>query len=236
MSCIEIDKAKKESLVDSEKELRLIRESEFISYGEISRDKKKRMAMCRPYFFKFVGEGKNYKFKKMETPMDYLEQIIDKEIPRSEDNINCIDLIEILIDGNNHNSDRKQIQNIFDKIIKINNEINGVWASNMKYDDKVKYTCMKREYIASIISKFKITNETMSTILYRLNESFSNQNGDIKKSGLFLLNVLFASHKEQFLNLFKKENNSIEVLIEIEDENIENKLKIYQKTYKKSTK
>ncbi|MBN1052645.1 hypothetical protein DV092_11445 [Clostridium botulinum] len=42
MSCIEIDKAKKESVVNSIKELKKIRESKWISKGIISRNKEKK--------------------------------------------------------------------------------------------------------------------------------------------------------------------------------------------------
>lgn len=236
MSCIEIDKAKKESVVNSEKELKLIRESEFISYGEITRNKKKKTVMCRPYFFKFVGEGKNYKFSKKETPMDYLEQIIDKEVPKVEKNDNVIDLIDLLVDGNNHKSDRKQVQKILDKINKFNNEVNGIWASGMKYDDKVKYIILKKEKIVNFVSKLKISNETLTTLIFRFGKEYNDKNGNIKKSGLLLLNVLYLSHKMQFLDLFKKVKKEIEILEEIESNNTNNKLKIYQKTYKKSTK
>lgn len=234
MSCIEIDKAKKESVVDSEKELDLIRKSKFISYGEITRDKKKKKAMCRPYFFKFVGVGKNYKFVKKETPMDYLEQIIDKEIPRQEYKTECIDLIDLLVGKMNHNSDRKQIQKIFNKINKLSNEINGIWASNMAYEDKIRYTTIKKEKVVEFMQRLKITNETLNTILFRLSKDYNDKHGNIKKSGLLLINVLYMAHKNKFISLFKKSINDIYILSEA-DENSQNKLKIYEKIYEKST-
>ena len=235
MSCIEIDKAKKESVVDSEKELKLIRESEYISYGQITRDKKKKKVMCRPYFFKFVGEGKNYKFIKKDTPMDYLEQIIDKEVPKIESIDSTISLTDLLVDGNNHKSDRKQMQNIINKVGKLNNEINGVWASNMCYEDKIRYSVIKKEKIVDFISKLKISDETFTTLIYRLGSEYNDKYGNLKRIGLILLNILFLAHKNQFLNLFKQLKGDVEVLTE-DNENLNNKLKIYEKTYKKSTK
>jgi hypothetical protein len=234
MSCIEIDKAKKESVVDSEMELKSIREGDFISYGEITRDKKRKKAMCRPYFFKFVGEGKNYKFVKKDTPMDYLEQIIDKEIPKGERNDSTINFIDLLISGNNHKSDRKQIQKIINKVNKLNNEINGVWASNMHYEDKIKYSILKKEKVIMFMSNLKISDETFTAFIYRIGKEYNDKNGNIKKFALLLLNILYSSHKIQFLNLFKKMKTEVEVIIE--DDNCNNKLKIYEKTYKKSTK
>lgn len=234
MSCIEIDKAKKESVVNSEKELKLIRDSEFISYGEITRDKKKKKAMCRPYFFKFVGEGKNYKFIKKDTPMDYLEQIIDKETPRVDKNNLTINLIDLIISNDRRKSNRNQTQVIIDKINKLNNEKNGIWASNMPYEDKVRYSTIKREDTINFISKLKISDETFASLVYRLSTEYNDKYGNIKRMGLLLLNILYSSHKEQFVKLFKNVKSEIEILEEC-DFDCENKLKIYEKTFKKLT-
>lgn len=234
MSCIEIDKAKKESIVDSEKELRLVREGSFISYGNIIRDKKRRRAMCRPYFFKFVGEGKNYKFVKKDTPMDYLEQIIDKETPKIERYNSTINITELLVDGKCGDSNRRQIQNIINKVNKLNNEINGVWASNMSHEDKITYTTIKRDNIVNSISKLKISDETFISLIHRLGTEYNDKYGNIKRMGLLLLNILYSSHKNQFINLFKNIKTEVEILEEC-DSDYKNKLKIYEKTLKKVT-
>lgn len=235
MSCIEIDKAKKESVVDSEKELRIIRESEYISYGEIIRDKRKKKVMCRPYFFKFVGEGKNYKFIKNETPMDYLEQIIDKEIPRSEDSFEDISFLSLLsMRGYDERSNRRQIQNIFRKIEKLNNEINGIWASCMPYEDKIKYTMLKKELICEWMKKLKITDETLINIIYKIDKDYKNKFGDMRRLGLLMLNMLFLYNKEKFLNLFMHIQSEVKLLREV-NANCNNKLKIYEKYYENVT-
>lgn len=234
MSCIEIDKAKKESVVDSEKELKKIRESEFISYGDITRDKKKKCVMCRPYFFKFVGVGKNYKFVKKNTPMDYLEEIIDKEIPRIENNLGVINIIELLTNNQNHRSDRKQIEKIFNKINKLNNELNGIWASNLSRDDKIMYCQIKRDKVVNSLNKLKISDESIVTILHRINKDYNNKHGNLRKSGLLILNMLYLRNKKQFLKLFKNNNELVYVLSPTKK--TENVLKIYDKIYEKQLK
>lgn len=234
MSCIEIDKAKKESVVDSEKELKKIRESEFISYGDITRDKKKKCVMCRPYFFKFVGVGKNYKFVKKNTPMDYLEEIIDKEIPRIENNLGVINIIELLTNNQNHRSDRKQIEKIFNKINKLNNELNGIWASNLSRDDKIMYCQIKRDKVVNSLNKLKISDESIVTILHRINKDYNNKHGNLRKSGLLILNMLYLRNKKQFLRLFKNNNELVYVLSPTNK--TENVLKIYDKIYEKQLK
>lgn len=236
MSCIEIDKAKKESVVDSEKELKLIRESEFISYGEITRDKKKKKVMCRPYFFKFVGEGKNYKFIKKDTPMDYLERIIDKEVPRGKrDNKTPTDIIDLLTSKITHNCNRRQIDKIINRVTKLKNEVNGIWVSNLSREDKIKYSTLKKEKVIEQISKMKLTNETIMYVIYKIGKEYIDKNGNTKKHGLLLLNILYNSHKNQFVGLFSNLKNEIEILEKC-DEGEKNKLKIYEKTFKKCTK
>lgn len=234
MSCIEIDKAKKESVVNSEKELKLIRDSEFISYGEITRDKKKKKVMCRPYFFKFVGEGKNYKFVKKDTPMDYLEQIIDKEIPRVSKLENSMSITELLVNKNRGGSNRNQAQKIIKKVDKLYNEVNGVWVSNIPREDKIKYTKLKKERLIEFVSKLKLTDETLLSLIHRLGIDYSDKYGNIKRIGLLLLNILYFSHKDTFIGVFKRTKTDIEILKEC-DLPCENKLKIYEKTFKKVT-
>lgn len=234
MSCIEIDKAKKESVVDSDKELKKIRDSEFISYGDIIRDKKKKHVMCRPYFFKFVGVGKNYKFVKKNTPMDYLEEIIDQETPRIENNLGVINIVELLVNNQNHRADRKQIEKIFNKINKLNNELNGIWASNLSRDDKMMYCQIKKDKVINSLNKLKISDESIVTILHRINKDYNNKHGNLRKSGLLILNMLYSRNKKQFLRLFKNNNESVYVLSPTNK--TENILKIYDKIYEKELK
>jgi len=79
MSCIEIDKAKKEFVIDNTKELSLIREK----YKEFLTDDRGRQ--IKPKFFEFLAKSKGYYVKgsksydKHETAMDYLSEIISKK-------------------------------------------------------------------------------------------------------------------------------------------------------------
>ena len=76
MSCIEIDKAKKEFVIDNTKELGLIREK----YKEFLTDENDRQ--IKPKFFEFLAKSKGYYVKgsksydKHETAMDYLSEIM----------------------------------------------------------------------------------------------------------------------------------------------------------------
>ena len=43
-------------------------------------NKEKKEVGVRPYFFKFLEGGKDYKFKKFHTGMDYLEIVLDDNV------------------------------------------------------------------------------------------------------------------------------------------------------------
>ena len=79
MSCIEIDKAKKEFVIDNTKELSLIREK----YKEFLTDDNGKQ--IKPKFFEFLAKSKGYYVKgsksydKHETAMDYLSEIIENK-------------------------------------------------------------------------------------------------------------------------------------------------------------
>lgn len=219
MSCIEIDKAKKESVVNSEKELKLIRESKWIQYGEITRDKKPKTVMCRPYFFKFVGEGKDYKFVKKETPMDYLEQIIDKEVPLAKYQGYNVNFLDLLDDMKVRTANRVQVNSIMDRIETLNNEIKFLWTTDMPRDEKLKISTYKKEEVSEQVAKMKINELTIYTLIRRLNKDYKDKYDNLKKSGLLLLNILYNTHKEKFLSLFKDNKDDIFLLSETQDSN-----------------
>lgn len=230
LSCIEIDKAKKESVVNSEKELKLIRESKWIQYGEITRQKKEKTVMCRPYFFKFVGEGKDYKFVKKETPMDYLEQIIDTEIPLANYvgyNVNFLDLI----------TDKKigafnptRVNRVMDKINDLNNEIKFLWTTDIPREDKFTISTIKKEEVYNEIANIKMDEKILLTLLRRLNKDYKDKYDNLKKSGLLLLNVLYNTHKQMFLSLFNENEGDIFLL---EESTNEFDIAIYDRKYTK---
>lgn len=230
LSCIEIDKAKKESVVNSERELKLIRESAWIQYGDISRKKKIKNVMCRPYFFKFVGEGKDYKFVKKATPMDFLEEIIDKEIPRAErgeDNVNFLDLVT---DRKVGAFDTSKVNRVMDKVNTLNNEIKFLWDSNLPIEDKFTQSNLKKEEVASQIANMKIDDKTLITLLRRLNKSGKDKYENLKKSALLLLNIIYNAHKEVFLSVFNESKDAISLLQETK-EITESDVIIYDKRF-----
>ena len=117
LSCIEIDRCKKLSPVDAKKELDKIRKKGYLNRGEITREKEKKEVGVRPYLFKFLEGGKDYKFKKFHTGMDYLEIVLDENVKRDLNYDNTIDLKDILVKQKIKTPERKTIEKI-KKIIK----------------------------------------------------------------------------------------------------------------------
>lgn len=247
LSCIEIDRAKKESEVDSDVELKSIRKSGYVEFGEITRNKKKKKAMQRPYFFKFVGEGKDYKFVKKETPMDYLETIIDDEFPRGKYKGGKSNILDLLIDLSDEKdcTNREQINLIIDKINVLNSDISNIWSNNnIQNEEKFNLTKRNKEEIITQIKKMKINRATMMTTMKRLNAAYSDKNNNLRKIGLLILSTLNASHHELFKSMFNENTGKIGILEKInKNEPINDNYEIitiydmkYKKIYQKTNK
>ena len=240
LSCIEIDRAKKESEVDSDAELKAIRKSGYVEFGEITRNKKKKKAMQRPYFFKFVGEGKDYKFVKKETPMDYLETIIDEEFPRGRYISNKSNLLDIIvnIDNNKKSVNREQVNTIINKINLLNLEISNIWSNKtIQNEEKFNLTKVNKEAIIVLTKKIKINESSMFTIMKRLNSAYADKNNNLRKIGLLILSILNASHHDLFKNMFVKSSGNIGILERMSNKEVANEnyeiIDIYGSKYKK---
>lgn len=229
MSCIEIDKAKKESIVNATKELKKIRESQWMQKGIISRNKVKRVVMCRPLFFKYVGEGKDYKFVKKETPMDYLQMVIDENIPRVSKSESDLNFLDLFVNKTTKKANHTKVNRILDKVIKFNNEITSLFAKEINVEDRTRYRNIKKERIISEIKKMKVDELILLTILKRLNNEGKDKYSNLRKSYLTILNIIYNAHKECFLKLLKGDEGKASFIKE--DKNGE--IKIYDKNFTK---
>lgn len=240
LSCIEIDRAKKESEVNSAQELKRIRTGDFINKGYIIRNKKKKEVAERPYFFKFIGEGKDYKFVKKETPMDYLEIIIDSEFPRAtrgQEKINILDLVSCE-SSNIKKVNVRQVAKILEKIKELNCETNMIWNNpNLNNKEKFNYSKIKKEEVLKQINKMKVTKENIYNIIKQINNSYKSKTGELRKIGLLILSVLYATHTEAFIELFNVNTGEIGILEIIKLQDVVpdeyEVIELYDKKYKK---
>ena len=209
LSCIEIDRCKKLSPVNATKELNKIRKKEYLGKGTISRNKEKKEVGIRPYFFKFLDGGKDYKFKKFHTGMDYLEEILDKEV-KKKGNMETIPLKDVLIKCNARKSDRTQITRILKIVNQVKLEQDLIYSS----DEDGKWQLAQESYERGLqaMSKLKIDTSIIYTIIKRIDKSLTDETGkfeEYKKIGRKTLMMLFACNKKNFISNLKIKPNNI---------------------------
>lgn len=229
LSCIEIDRAKKISPVDARKELDKIREKHSLGKDEISRNKEKKEVGIRPKFFKYLDGGKDYKFKNFDTGMDYLNQILDKNIIKNNRwNSKTIHIHKLLNNGCNKKSSRNSIDRIKNNYLDMKNKINYLYSINA--ENKYEEIMFIKSTALANIKKIKIDEFIIYNIIKRISMSeFNDKYKDYKNIGLGLLSLLYTADKISLLKSFniKKKNN--EYLYQDNDGDI----KIYGICFKK---
>lgn len=262
LSCIEIDKAKKEFDIDSESELIKIKEKysdiklpNFFKYTakDTYNGKKKKVRekilKVTPYekidkkkdtqeeierkqeynklikqsIDKAISNMEKEKYKKYETTMDYLETTIDKfkyrKNDRRNDNTdNITTILDLLTNkykdilNNTSEADRKQIQKIMELIETTDKKNRALWTNdNLTGEDRHFKTIQYRVELINKISKFKIKFITLLSILKQIKE------GKYSNIGRIALSTLYSSHREMFLEIFRIQQEEIEVLCEGDD-------------------
>ena len=201
-------------------------------------------ATVRPNFFKIVGKGKEYCFKPFATTMDYLEEIIQKEIVKIRASrrqgkgkaiVNIYDLLceDKTIKHMRKYADRHQIEKLIEKCDILKAETTGIWA-NEELSSEDKYTksnALKNELIADV-AKTKVKPATIKSVLWKIDQEFkkfrANKNSDEKQevntslTGIArtLVSILYKAHKKSFIALFyesKKKVDTIKRVYKVED-------------------
>lgn len=262
MSCIEIDKAKKEFDIDNEFELNKIKTKynhvklpNFFKYTakdtyDDRKDKiKKKILNDTPYekidkkndtleeitrkqeynktikesIDKEISNMSKQKYKYYETTMDYLETTISnfnyRKTDRRNDNIDNIQTILDLLTNKYREmlkhlseADRKQITKIMELIESTNKKSRALWTNDsLTGEDRHFKTIQYRVELINNISKFKIKFITLISILKQIKE------GKYNNIGRIALSVLYSSHREMFLEIFRIQQEEIEILGEGND-------------------
>ena len=221
LSCIEIDRAKKISPVDAKKELDKIREKHTLGTGFIKIDGEKKEVKVRPMFFKYLDGGKNYKFKRFETGMDYLNKILDVRIKKYDKYKKELPLNVILIKRKPTKFTRRTIMKLKNMAINMKKEINEIFVNN--YENKFElYQEIKSKYY-NMFQRVEINEEVIYEIIKRVSKSSYDKNyEDYRYCGKMLLSLLFEIKKKDFIEnveikpkrnsyLFIDENGEIEI-------------------------
>lgn len=168
MSCIEIDKAKKEFDVDSKAEIKRI-QNKHVGIDKESGLKK------QAYFLGIISKIKGYDSKKnvvyeqIDTTMDYLEEIIEKFSPaRQAKNIILLSDLFKPDDFDKEKVNKKQIDLILDKLsnlLVIHKQIMKLDTYTYSYETKTKLLLQEKNKIYRKLQKYKITQHTMYRLL-----------------------------------------------------------------------
>lgn len=229
MSNIEIDSAKKEFDVVMNKEIESIRNrhrKETWDYKTI-----------KPYFFGIIAKNKNkkyyntkkFKYAKMDTSMDYLEDIINKwKLPRKEYGKTYCRFYEIIDNSLYSNSrvNRRQFARIMSEIRKFDSTIKYLFSkTNFDHGIKTAYYLMRREKMIKFIGDLKL-NE--STIIYILRKFDTDEYRKYYKT---LFKIVFGYPNQSFYEVIKKSKSPIHDLYESEDGKINILGYIFSKKY-----
>lgn len=223
LSCIIIDSAKKESSVNVQGEMNKIRAKNYLGKVTIIKDGKDKEIGIRPYFFKYLDGGKDYKFKKFHTGMDYLAEIMEKVDRKNRDDENGNVTIKSLLIKQTGCNYRKGIDNIVDLIKQMQIEVSNIYQSKDENTDKFRQAEDIRQDYESKIRKIKITPEMIYTILRRMDIGEKDKNSkfaEYTKIGRNLLRTLYKIHKNNFLKCFMIKTNITLSIVKAEDGNI----------------
>lgn len=216
LSQIEIDKAKKFYDIDMSEILDNIKSSKYVY-----RDTQKKE--IKPYFFKYQGTNKTKKmrdnsklvYKNLNTAMDYLEEIIDS-IPRSKSSKN-INICELLAEKNSRKSNRKQMQEIKQKVKELNEKIKHIMAlEDMDKREKIMIIEELKEDLVEELKEKKITVETVIALIKQAYKENIKDKNDNSEYGLLLVSLLFKSHPDVVLEAFKDGGDKVKWLEECE--------------------
>ena len=217
MSCIEIDKAKKEFLVDNVKEMRKIKDKDIKTSDKYNK---------KPYFFKILSGFKGYEVKDStnymhyHTAMDYLQIIIEdfiKETKLYRKKNDFISFSEVVnfVDYDYRKVDRWQTKRIFETVYKYKSDVINVWHDfEIDYLEKMIETHALRFKCVDYVNKVKMNT---NTILWLIRAIESPKYSSIRR---FLFAILFSEINSPFFSLIKSSQENTGELIEDSNGNI----------------
>ncbi|MBR0599031.1 hypothetical protein [Sinanaerobacter chloroacetimidivorans] len=257
LSQIEIDKSKKSfDNIKITKEMNLINEfqydnkpildfhitesGKFDKKGKPILDKK----MIVPSFFKYVTKKDNhrdnnkyraFRSEGFQCPMDFLEDILDKEIKKPhpiKDKVQFKDLLVRQKDLNGNDANSKQLDKIYAIVKKWDNKIKSLNLDSCVLNDKAKKT-VRQNAKSKAISDLKNLTINSKTILMILRKAFGVTENDIgfSKHAMMTLNLLYFAYPKETLDCFRNTQTKDEFLIKTTDGLRDGIIEIFGETY-----
>lgn len=216
MSCIEIDKAKKEFTVNNTAELKDLKKK----YEKLVKEK--------PMFFYHLPNNDlniikiKERHRQYETTMDYLEDIVTVRLrkirAKYQQKLEIRDLLKD-IDVEICDSDKKQASRIISDCEDLSNEIKLIWADEtILPQDKYNKSAKARENFIHNLRRKKISQECVYRILYLLPSRTQRK----------MLSILFETHRAVVIGLLHNSKSSTNIVCK---NNNKHDTKIYGKNY-----
>lgn len=227
LSNIEIDKAKKEYLIDSVQEIKLIKQK----YQLVDENERK----IKPNFLGVIAKKKGYynnrqkNYKFHLTTMDYVQHAINAfRLPTDKDQI--IPFSKVLVPNtyNYKKANYKQIYRIASLIRETNRSIKYIWNLDDATFDKCTRHVMaseKMQECVEYISKIKLDKNTM---YYLLKSIESEKFKDIYRITFY---TLFSAPNKSFFDLIKSSSKPIFYI----KEDLNGTIKIYDFYFSKNS-
>lgn len=227
LSNLEIDKAKKEFDIDSNKELQKLK-AKWIRYDDTGR-------VIKPFFFGFLAKEKGYynsakkNYMHHDTSMDYLHKILNSH-SKPRDNEKGIEVYDIIDDScyNCLNVRRDNVNRVINMLIDFSNYTYTLWNSAGDKGDKYKEFNETREWLYKEINKLTINTDTLICIYRKL-----KSNEELKR---YVMTVLFNIGNHEAFDLIKRSATEIPFLIKDDFGDIDIYGRKYSKIYKKPSK
>ena len=206
LSNIEIDKAKRETNIDTRKELKKIRD-------------KYNITKVRPYYFKVFTNG--YEYKKMNCPTDMLLEIVEKKSKKRSKRISKKETFTSLFKNMNiniSNVDYNKIRLIITIIYDFVKETKRIYNSQKDRQEKYLLYVQEKERIMNLIKNIPIETDEIKYIINLYDRAESEKNKTEEEKILVsirrkLLTILYEYNKKQFINVFKDTKEDVEILV-----------------------
>jgi len=227
LSQIELDKAKKSfDNISMPKELKKVNDMVYKGkgvvefeieekYDEKTQKTKYIKRMIVPNFFGYVAEDNTYRvLRKFETPMDYLQELIDgSKIRANRGNKSMNDLLVNAKSLKCQNQVR-QHNKVLKIITKCGKKINSCRMPSCTLNSKGKNTVIRRTKKEAVeaLSKIKLNSHTILGILQKCFGK-NKKKDEWVKYGMLTLTLLYNSHKLNTLSVFKNVNNKNEYIL-----------------------
>lgn len=224
LSNIEIDRAKKEFVIDTGKEIRYLKEK-----YKVSSDEK----YIKPIFFKRITLNNGYKlpantkYRSYMTTMDYVQKVVTKfarnynrrEKRKFEPLMSIIKPPNINIDYLRQGYYYGQKNRIIDIVRSSYQNIKALYAgysgmSQIERDNLFRNVATKRQECVEYIEKITCSDGAMYLLLEAISK---DENKDISR---FMFNMLFGTPNKQFFKMIIESKETLCELVEWENGNI----------------